>query len=215
MFCHTPDTSTWEHCPPPPSPGKYGPLPQGLRKERLEILKMPNEHVISRNCLFRRFTIYCLWLLMWNRRLPLDLNTLPQTVHSMFRLSRWWASMWSLILVECLDVLPHWTHCQIVELSMLTVLLMKDWTVASMSVVEKLETIHVGLSFHSLWIDLRWKESLPLDLKYFWHTWHSRWSPSMWLASMWSFRLVQTLDVFPHWLHWYSVEPSWSEVFRI
>lgn len=42
---------------------------------------------------------------------------------------------------------------------------------------------------------------LPLDLNIFPHILHSIWRFPRWLASMWSFKFVDTLDVFPHSIH--------------
>ena len=88
---------------------------------------------------------YGLWLLMWNRRLPLDLNVLQQIEHSICIFSRWCASTWSLMLVENFDVFPHCTHCQIEELSTSKAFIMNDWTRASMSA----QKIGYGLTY--LW----------------------------------------------------------------
>ena len=54
---------------------------------------------------------------------------------------------------------------------------------------------------------------LGLDLNIFRHWVHSNCKPSMCFASMWSLRLVETLDTFPHCTHCHTGELNSSVVF--
>ena len=154
---------------------------------------------------------------MWNRRLPLDLNVLKQIAHSMCIFSRWCASTWSLMLVENFDVFPHCTHCQIEELSTSRAFIMKDWTRASMSAQQfgyHWFGFTYGLSFQCLCVVRMWKDNLLRDLKGLKQRWHSNCSPWICVASMWSFKFVQTLETLPHSIHWYMETPASSVVFE-
>lgn len=71
-----------------------------------------------------------------------------------------------------------------------------------------------GLSFQCLWVVRMWKDNLPRDLKGLKQRWHSNCSPWICVASMWSFKFVQTLEILPHSMHWYIEAPVSSVVFE-
>ena len=71
-----------------------------------------------------------------------------------------------------------------------------------------------GLSFHCLCVVRMWKDNLPRDLKGLKQRWHSNCSPWICVASMWSFRFVQTFEILPHSMHWYMEAPVSSVVFE-
>ena len=70
-----------------------------------------------------------------------------------------------------------------------------------------------GLSFQCLCVVRMWKDNLPRDLKGLKQRWHSNCSPWICVASMWSFKFVQTFEILPHSMHWYMEAPVSSVVF--